>query len=195
MNEQSLKSEKQLKTPFQGSLLKILPYAGIPVFAALLPVIRAGKPELLSLLCDELLIVFGYVLTVSDLKSKRIPNSAVLAMLAAWALIVLPQVFIDTRQSVKLLIDSVIGSAVGGGLFLLVYIISRKGLGGGDVKFMAVAGLYLGYGSILPAMFCGTLLAMLTGIALILTKKIRRQDTIPLVPFLFAGILIALYFR
>ena len=195
MNEQSLNSSNSLKTHVHGSILKILQYAGIPVLGALLPVIRAGKLELYSLLCDELLIVFCYLLALSDLKTKRIPNRTVFAMLAVWVLVALPQIFIDTNQSIKQLIDSAIGSAMGGGLFLFVYLISRKGLGGGDVKFMAVAGLYLGYSSILPAMFCGTLLAMLTGIVLILAKKIGRQDTIPLVPFLAAGILIVLCFR
>jgi len=188
-------NEQSLKAPAHGAILKILPYSGIPVLGALLPLIRPGRPDMLSMLCGEVLIVFGYVLTVSDIKTKRIPNGTVLAMLAVWTLIMTPQFFVDTAAALKLFIDSAIGSVIGGGLFLVVYLISRKGLGGGDVKFMAVAGLYLGYGSILPAMFCGTFIAMLTGIVLILAKKLNKKDAIPLVPFLYAGILIALYFR
>ena len=77
-------------------------------------------------------------------------------------------------------------------LFLAVYLVSRKGLGGGDVKFMAASGLYLGV-DVLPAMFYGSVLSAAAGLGLLLAKKIGRRDAIPLAPFLFAGILIVLF--
>ena len=76
---------------------------------------------------------------------------------------------------------------------MLIYIISRNGLGGGDVKFMAVAGLYLGFSGTVPAILYGTLLAAFTGLVLIVLKKLGRKDTMPLVPFLFVGIMITIF--
>ena len=101
--------------------------------------------------------------------------------------------FINTDNGVKALTDSLYGMALGGGLFLLVYLFSRRGLGGGDVKFMAAAGLYLGFSGVIPAILYGTILAALTGLILILLKKIKRKDAIPLAPFLFIGILIIIF--
>jgi len=170
-----------------------LPYTGIPLICAALLIIHAGRMDSFTMLRYELLIVFGYIAAILDIKEKKIPNSLVLAMLASWVLIMVPKLFIDTDAAVVLLADSAIGLVVGGGIFLLVYIISRKGLGGGDVKFMAATGLHLGLSGILTAMFCGTVLAALTGGMLILLKKIGRKDAIPLAPFLYVGILITLF--
>jgi prepilin signal peptidase PulO-like enzyme (type II secretory pathway) len=55
---------------------------------------------------------------------------------------------------------------------------------------MAGAGLYLGFSGIIPSMLYGTVLAALTGLALMLLRKIGRKDTIPLAPFLYVGMLI-----
>jgi prepilin signal peptidase PulO-like enzyme (type II secretory pathway) len=66
-------------------------------------------------------------------------------------------------------------------------------LGGGDVKFMSVAGLYLGFSGTIPVILFGTVIAALTGLVLILLKKINRKDSIPLAPFLFIGIIITVF--
>jgi prepilin signal peptidase PulO-like enzyme (type II secretory pathway) len=130
---------------------------------------------------------------VIDIKTKHIPNILVLAMIAGWLLVIMPMVFIDTENGISLLVDSIYGLLMGGGLFLLVYLLSRKGLGGGDVKFMSAAGLYLGFSGTIPVILFGTILAALTGLVLIMLKKINRKDSIPLAPFLFIGIIITVF--
>ena len=167
-----------------------LPYSGLPAVFAAACIIRAGNTEAFIMLRLLMIVVFGYIASVLDMKTKRIPNELVLAMFAAWVLAMTPKLFLDTGTAVTLFADSALGLALGGGMFLLVYLISRKGLGGGDVKFMAAAGLYLGFNGAIPAMLYGTILAALTGIILIATKKIGRKDMIPLAPFLYIGILI-----
>ena len=172
----------------------VLPYAGIPVIGAITLIIWAVRLQPLIMLWYELLVILGYVAAVLDIKAKKIPNALVLAMIAAWILIMTPQLFMDTDSAITLMASSALGFAVGGGLFLLVYFVSRKGLGGGDVKFMAAAGLYLGFEGVLPSMLVGTVLASLFSLTLIILKKISRKDTIPLAPFLYAGILFTILF-
>ena len=174
-------------------LHSVLPYIGIPVIGAAMLIFREVRANQFLTLQYGLLIIFGYVTAVRDVKTMKIPNNLILAMLAAWILLIMPKLFFDTDAAIILLISSALGFAIGGGLFLLVYLISRKGLGGGDVKFMAAAGLYLGYGGVLSAMLCGTIIAAITGLALILLKKINRKDPMPLAPFLYAGILITVF--
>jgi len=176
------------------SLRPVLPYAGLPVLAVSLLLLHMGQTEPFIILKYTLIIVFGYITAVLDLKTKRIPNAIVLAMLAAWVIVMTPKLFYDTNAAIELLKDSLLGFLLGGGLFLFVYLISRKGLGGGDVKFMAAAGLYLGFGGAMSTMLCGTILAALTGLVLIVLKKIGRKDAIPLAPFLYAGIFLTVFF-
>jgi leader peptidase (prepilin peptidase)/N-methyltransferase len=168
-------------------------FCGLPFLLAILIILRAGHIDTLILLWHILLVVFGYIATVSDIKTKKIPNKLILIMLVAWAITMIPLMFQETTRAISLLRDSVLGFGLGGGLFLLVYAISKKGIGGGDVKFMAVTGLYLGLYGIIPAMLCGSILAAITGLSLLLLKKIKRKDTIPLAPFLYAGILITIF--
>lgn len=167
-----------------------------------LPIVLAGLAvyqwKVLSapvLLMRETLLVFGYAAMLNDIRVKKVPNRLVLLMIFCWIVILVPQLFTRKQEAAALLVSGGIGGALAGVMFLIVYLISRKGLGGGDVKFMAAAGLYLGFSGVLPAMLVGSLIAGGTGIVLILVKKMDKKGTIPLIPFLYIGIVLTLFFR
>lgn len=169
--------------------LPLLPLAGVVL------ALRLGSMEGMSLLLWELLLAFGYGAALWDLRQKRVPNQLVAGMLGAWVLVLVPQLFFQTELALVALISGGVGFLLAGGVFLVVYLISRKGLGGGDVKFMAVAGLYLGAGNVLPAMLYGCVLSAITGLVLLALKRIGRRDTIPLVPFLYVGMVLTMVFQ
>ena len=172
---------------------QIVPYFGIPLLAIALLFVRWHDLDGYTLLQWELLLIIGYLIAGKDLRDKSIPNSMVLALLVCWLLTFFPQLAVNIEIGLSRLVNSAIGFLLGGGLFLLVYLISKNGLGGGDVKLMAVVGLYLGMNGVLPAMLYGSILAAVFGLILILLKRIGRKDTIPLVPFLYIGILITIF--
>ena len=167
--------------------------AGCLIIMSIWLTVRLGELSAFALLRYALLIVLSYIAMICDINTKRIPNTLVLLMLAGWLLMGIPMLIIDTESGIRLLIDSLSGLLIGGGLFLIVYLVSKKGLGGGDVKFMAAVGLYLGFAKTVPAILYGTVLAAVTGLILVLIKKIKRKGSIPLAPFLFAGIMIAVF--
>jgi Flp pilus assembly protein protease CpaA len=138
------------------------------------------------------LLALSYLAALGDFREKRIPNQLVAVMLGVWVLILVPQIFYRTEYAMWLLMNGGIGFLLAGTVFLIVYLVSRKGLGGGDVKFMAASGLYLGV-DVLPAMLYGSVLSAIAGIVLLLAKKIGRRDVIPLAPFLYAGMLIVIF--
>lgn len=156
-------------------------------------ILFAGALSAFTLIRTAMLIILSYIAMVIDIKTKQIPNVLIIIMITGWLLLITPMLFIDTEHGIKFLVDSIYGLLLGGGLFLLVYLLSRKGLGGGDVKFMSAAGLYLGFSGTIPAILFGTIIAALTGLVLILLKKINRKDSIPLAPFLFIGIIITVF--
>jgi len=169
----------------------VLYYAGFIITISLWVFIRAGELSGFSLTNSLLLITLSYIAMIIDIKTKRVPNKLVLVMTAGWVFMMVVLLLLDIESGVTSLIDSMYGLLTGGGLFLLVYLISRKGLGGGDVKFMAAAGLYLGFTGTIPAILYGTVIAAITGLVLVMLKKIGRKDTMPLIPFLFIGIILA----
>lgn len=174
------------------SAKKYIPYIGLPLFPALLIILRWSSMDPILLVSFCTLSCFCYAASVIDVTTKRVPNYYLLLMLAFWACISVPQLFLRIEWAVEYFTQSLIGLLLGGGLFLLTYWISRKGLGGADVKFMGIAGLYLGGWSVLPAMLIGSILTAVTALTLMVLRKIGRKDTIPMLPFLSIGIYLAM---
>ena len=89
--------------------------------------------------------------------------------------------------------DSLIGGAIGLVLLLLIVVISRGGMGLGDVKMAGLMGLATGFPVIFVALFVGIVVGGLVAIGLLLSKLRGRKDTIPFGPFLAIGAMTALF--
>jgi len=91
-------------------------------------------------------------------------------------------------------LNLVYGLLIGGGFFLILVLISReKWMGWGDVKLGIFLGIFLGYPSILVALFFAFILGSIYSVVLLLLKKKKMKDAVPFGPFLVLGGLIALF--
>lgn len=175
---------------------RFLPHVfGLSALLLTLCLVKWTQISRLALLLRVLLVVFGYLAALCDAREKRVPNKLIIAMMGGWVLIMVPQMFFVTEEALGTMADGLAGFLTGGLIFWLVYAISRGGLGGGDVKLAATSGLYLGLDGVLSMMLYGSVLAASTGVVLILLKKIKPKDQIPLVPFLYVGILLTVFVR
>lgn len=77
---------------------------------------------------------------------------------------------------------------------LLAAVLSRGGMGGGDIKLMAVCGLVLGWKLILLALLIAVISGAVYGCILLALHKKGRKSELPLVPFLAGGMLVSLLF-
>ncbi len=85
--------------------------------------------------------------------------------------------------------DSLLGLLLGGGSLLVVgmaYEAVRKqeGIGGGDIKLLAMIGAFTGWKGVLFTIFGGSLVASIVGIALMIGRRTNGQIPIPFGPFL-----------
>jgi leader peptidase (prepilin peptidase)/N-methyltransferase len=87
-----------------------------------------------------------------------------------------------------------LGALAGGGLLLVLAIISRGGMGGGDVKFAAALGFWLGWPEILLGLFIGFVSGGLISLLLLVTGLRGRKDFIPFGPFIALGAWITLLY-
>ena len=94
--------------------------------------------------------------------------------------------------------ESLIGMYAGGGFFWIIGEIYYRmtntvGLGGGDVKLMGMTGAVLGWHSVAPTIFVGSMLGSVIGIALIIFRGGNRRSEIPFGPWLSAGAILYIF--
>ncbi len=130
------------------------------------------------------------VLAVTDYKAHKIPNDFLKILLLLFAAIRGIAIIIDPQTGLSVLFRSLAGGLVGGLIFLLCYLLSRKQLGAGDVKLSAVLGLYATGEKIIGILAYGILLCCIYSVIQVIRKKITIKDGVPLVPFLYAGMLL-----
>jgi leader peptidase (prepilin peptidase)/N-methyltransferase len=76
---------------------------------------------------------------------------------------------------------------VGGGVFVVIILASRGGMGGGDMKLGAMLGAFLGWKVVLLSIFVAVALGASVALALMASGARGRKDPIPFGPFLAAG--------
>ncbi|MEH7304944.1 prepilin peptidase [Neobacillus drentensis] len=89
--------------------------------------------------------------------------------------------------------DSILGAVTGFSLLLLIAVVSKGGMGGGDVKLYALLGLVLGFKLVLLSFFLSTLYGAVIGGLSLLLKIVKRRQPIPFGPFIAAGTITAYY--
>ena len=132
------------------------------------------------------------VLTVTDLKEKRIPNRVLLIMLGVWAVYILANMAVDLSIALRLAAMGFGGMIFNGIVFIIGYFLTKKKLGGGDVKLAAVLGLFFTTEKSFGVLLYGLILCSLVSAGLLIAKKTKAGAQIPLCPFLFAGAVIML---
>lgn len=91
-------------------------------------------------------------------------------------------------------LSALLGGAVGFALLLMPYLLSREGMGGGDVKLAALIGLATGFPLVVLALAMAILAAGLLAIVLLLSRRKTRKQTVPFGPFLAAGAMLTLVY-
>ncbi len=95
--------------------------------------------------------------------------------------------------------ESLLGLLAGGGSLLLVgwtyYLIKKaEGMGGGDIKLMAMIGAMVGWKGVLFTIFVSSLVGTLVGIIIMLRTKNGMKIAVPFGPFLSIGAITYIFF-
>lgn len=137
---------------------------------------------ILAALSAVLIVISGI-----DLAHRIIPNGLVLFLMGLGGIQLLYQVLVlEARWYLY-----VLGFFAASLPLLLLGLLYPDGMGGGDIKLMAAAGLILGFKLILLALFLGAIYAAIYSLFLILNRKGTLKSEIPFGPYLSAGILTA----
>jgi len=142
-----------------------------------------------ALLVPRLLFACAMVVLFAiDLEHHLLPN-----------VITLPGIAIGLISSAVLppgLVDALVGAAIGGGVLWLIgeayYRYSgHEGMGGGDVKMLAMIGAFLGWKLVLVTLVLSSFAGSLIGVAVIALKRGGMKYALPYGTFLALGALVA----
>jgi len=133
------------------------------------------------------------IVFVVDLEHKLIPNKVVYTgmVVALLFALFLPQPWL-TQWPFQGIANFAIGGAVGFVAFFLLAIISRGGMGWGDVKLAGLIGLAVGFPLVFVALFIAAIMGGVAALILLIVKKKGRKEAIPFGTFLSIATMITL---
>lgn len=95
--------------------------------------------------------------------------------------------------------NSLIGIVAGGGVLLVVaygyeFLAKKEGMGGGDIKLLAMMGAFLGWRAVPFILFAASLVGSVIGISLMVAQKKDSKLAIPFGPFLAFGAVLYIFY-
>ncbi len=132
------------------------------------------------------------MVTYIDLDHRIIPDAITLPGIPIGFLIALALPAISYKESI-------IGILLGGGIlyliaFLYSILMKKEGMGGGDIKLLAMIGAVIGWKGVLFTVFVSSVVGTVVGILLMMRQKKGLKLAIPFGPFLSIGAISYIFF-
>lgn len=115
------------------------------------------------------------IITVSDLAYMIIPDKVLIFFLVLL-------VFARAVEPLTPWWDALLGAVIGFGILFLLAIISKGGMGGGDIKLFFVLGIVLGTKATLMTLFLASFVGAVFGIIMIFIQGYKKENQYHLDP-------------
>ena len=129
-----------------------------------------------------------------DLKKQIIPNFLLLGGLALTVILLSMQVISAPDFIFNILTTAFIGSIVAGGIFFIASLFVKDGIGAGDIKLFLTLGLLLSLRGIFNVLLYSMVISALFSIVLLIVRKKKVKDVLPLAPFAIIGVILSIAF-
>lgn len=157
-------------------------------------VIFSPEPGIVAFVILAFYACLFIVISVIDLEHGLILNKVVYpGMVVALLLALYPWPWLNQSMGMRIA-NAAIGGAIGFVIFLLIALVSRGGMGWGDVKLAALIGLATSFPLVFVAVIMAAIVGGIVAVALVIAKRRKRRETIPFGPFLaLAGMVTLLW--
>lgn len=133
------------------------------------------------------LISLLMIIFVSDVYYMIIPNKVLLFFLPIF-------IILRILEPLQPWWSSILGGVAGVSLIAFIIIVSRGGMGAGDMKLFGLLGIVLGFQKVLLTFFLACLIGSIVGGLQLLLNKIKRKQYIPFGPHIVMATFMTYYF-
>lgn len=134
-----------------------------------------------------LIVSLSVIIIITDLIYMLIPNKILLIF---FPLAIIGHVI----QPPELWWSPLLGGIVGFLIIFVIIIVTKGGMGAGDMKYLAVLGLFLGFPLTLLTFFLATVYGASVNGILLYFKKIDRKKPVPFGPYISFAALTSLFY-
>src|SRR5690606_16414482 len=140
-----------------------------------------------ELITSLLLMSMLVIIFVSDITYMLIPNKVLLFFSPLF-------IIIRVLEPLDPCWSPVAGTIIGFVLIAIIILVSRGGMGAGDMKLFAVLGIVLGMKNVLLAFFLSCIIGSIFGIILLALKIINRKQPVPFGPYIVVATIITYFY-
>lgn len=128
-----------------------------------------------------------------DYREHRIPNIFPLSIAIAAVLLLGLGVLAEQVGAIAYITTGVVSSVVCGLILVVASVITKQGIGAGDIKLICAIALIAGVYTVMGTLFFGVLACSIYGIIALILKKKSVSSAVPFGPFLLLGYVLTLF--
>lgn len=133
------------------------------------------------------------VTTVIDFRTMEIPDSMWITVFIGSFFVYAQEIIDDGGFDLKCFLTRFIGIFAASGILFILALITKGGMGGGDIKLMAACGFLLGWKQVLLALVMGAAIGTLYLIFTALKNKGKVPRKVPFAPHLSIAVVICFF--
>lgn len=133
------------------------------------------------------------VTTVIDFRTMEIPDSMWITVFIGSFFVYAQEIIDDGGFDLKCFLTRFIGIFAASGILLILALITKGGMGGGDIKLMAACGFLLGWKQVLLALVMGAAIGTLYLLFTALKNKGKVPRKVPFAPHLSIAVVICFF--
>ncbi|HLR68457.1 prepilin peptidase [Virgibacillus alimentarius] len=141
----------------------------------------------LELITALLIVSMLMIILISDLTFMVIPNKVLLFFLPLFTIA-------HILQPLHSWWASIVGALIPFGMIAIIIIVSRGGMGAGDMKLFGVLGFILGLEKTLLTFFLSCLIGAIVSTLLLFLNILKRKQPFPFGPYIIIGTLISYFY-
>ena len=124
---------------------------------------------------------------VTDMELMKIPNICSIVLLAGRVLTVVYEFIWVKDEALSWLLNSIIAAAASFVVLFIVMKLTKGGVGMGDIKILSSLGFLCGILAVFYTLVISVVLCAVVSTALLIFKKKKMKDSLPLGPFMYMG--------